>query len=213
VDDPGLANADRFRQLLAQQGVGIPAVRRAAASGATPIATHSSAALDTVVSGMLKDSDPFVAEMLLRELGAGSGRRNAAGGLTTLSHLLATYGIGAAFVDGSGLSQDDLESASGELAWLQALLSGPFSAAFARALPVACADGTLKHRQCGYLTAGVVHAKTGTLAHTVALTGYTTLASGQVALFSFILGNVDSIGAARLAVDRAAELVSSYRMP
>jgi D-alanyl-D-alanine carboxypeptidase len=55
-----------------------------------------------------------------------------------------------------------------------------------------------------------VFAKTGTLSHTSALSGYTTDGAGRWVTFSVVCGQVRSIDAARRAIDRAVLVLRRY---
>ena len=61
------------------------------------------------------------------------------------------------------------------------------SASFREALPVAGRDGTLRHRFVGGPAQDVVRAKTGTLRHVLALSGYAEPPDGRAAVFSIML--------------------------
>jgi D-alanyl-D-alanine carboxypeptidase/D-alanyl-D-alanine-endopeptidase (penicillin-binding protein 4) len=70
------------------------------------------------------------------------------------------------------------------LAWLP---RQPFAGTLRDALPVAGVDGTLKRRMLGTSAAGNLQAKTGTLTHVYALSGYVTAANGEHLVFSIML--------------------------
>jgi D-alanyl-D-alanine carboxypeptidase/D-alanyl-D-alanine-endopeptidase (penicillin-binding protein 4) len=56
-------------------------------------------------------------------------------------------------------------------------------------LPVAGEDGSLATRFTGTRAAGKIHAKTGTLSHVSALSGYAVRRGGSVRTFSIIVNN------------------------
>ena len=94
--------------------------------------------------------------------------------------------------------------------WLRAAELSSVGTDFVAALPIACVDGTLKHRFCHTPAAGKVFAKTGTLPGVVCLAGYTTTASGRHVRFAFMLNLSDSIDAARAAIDRAVVTIVKF---
>ena len=65
----------------------------------------------------------------------------------------------------------------------------PHRDAFRATLPIAGRDGTLTNRFAGSPCAGRLLAKTGTLSHARALSGYVTSASGDEYVFAVIANN------------------------
>ena len=76
------------------------------------------------------------------------------------------------FNDGSGLSRANLVTPAAVTALLLAIQSAPWRDTFLQAMPVGGVDGTLEHRFGGDPRARLIHAKTGTLRHVTALSGY-----------------------------------------
>lgn len=72
---------------------------------------------------------------------------------------------------------------------LQALDAPPHRDVVRRALPMAGVDGTLERRLDGTACEGRVRAKTGTLSHARALSGYLTTPSGREVIFSVLANN------------------------
>ena len=109
-DEPARAAAVRFTRALEAAGVdvaGKPALGRAAAS-AVELAQITSPRLAQLVDHMNTESDNFVAEMLLKQVGAraGTGGTTAAGA-SVVRRVLAGRGVplaGVRIADGSGLS-------------------------------------------------------------------------------------------------------------
>jgi D-alanyl-D-alanine carboxypeptidase/D-alanyl-D-alanine-endopeptidase (penicillin-binding protein 4) len=213
--DPALPAAVRFRDLLRAAGVTVTgAVRRAPRpAAATTVAVHESAPMASVVSRVLKASDNFAAELLLKELGRTvRGDGSSAGGITASRQVLGPLGVPVGpGADGSGLSSLDRQTPAGQVALLRAGRRSAVADSFRAALPVGCVDGTLKKRLCGTAAAGRVQAKTGTLSGVRTLAGYTTTARGRVVTFAFQLsGASDGVQALR-AIDRAVVLLASDR--
>jgi D-alanyl-D-alanine carboxypeptidase/D-alanyl-D-alanine-endopeptidase (penicillin-binding protein 4) len=130
--------------------------------------------------------------MLLRTLGhevKGNGSLTA--GLEVLQEFAAQVGIEATAVkpvDGSGLSRQDLVAPRAITKLLEYMAASPRFQAFLDSLPVSGKDGTLADRFRGPPTGGRIHAKTGSMEHVNALSGYMDLPSGERLAFA-IIGN------------------------
>ena len=204
-----------FRSQLEAAGI---RVRGTVAAGSAPaesvvLYTFEGLPLRTVADLLLKYSNNFIAEALLKQLGQldtgapGSWQNGAA----AMRARLAALGLpleGAVLVDGSGLSRDNRVSARLLVAALrradESFAIGPDLLA---GLPIAAEDGTLRKRAEG--ARGMVRAKTGTLDGVTALAGYARTESGRELAFALISnghrrGDVEAIAAAD---DFAAALV------
>jgi len=74
-------------------------------------------------------------------------------------------------------------------------------------LPVGGEDGTLEKRFLG-AAAGRIHAKTGTLSHVSALSGYAEAADGAVLAFSILVNNYNaSASETRALIDKICNLM------
>lgn len=74
-------------------------------------------------------------------------------------------------------------------------------------LPVAGRDGTLARRFDDTPAAGRIHAKTGTLAHVNALSGYARRRDGNWIAFSILANNSTERAAVRAVIDRIGILL------
>jgi serine-type D-Ala-D-Ala carboxypeptidase/endopeptidase (penicillin-binding protein 4) len=76
-------------------------------------------------------------------------------------------------------------------------------------LPVGGEDGTLATRFTGTRAAGKIHAKTGTLSHVSALSGYAIRRSGAVRTFSIMVNNYGSSDSSeiRKIIDKICNLM------
>jgi D-alanyl-D-alanine carboxypeptidase/D-alanyl-D-alanine-endopeptidase (penicillin-binding protein 4) len=212
--DPTLANAALLRQALHHAHIkvaGSDKVGRVPA-GATLIRTHRSGRLRDIVRETLTVSDNFNAEMMLREAGfqrSGKGTRST--GVAAIRAEAARLGVRLGRVeDGSGLSYDDAESPRAISSWLRAIRGTSTRQVVYDAVPTSCRTGTLEFRLCGSHVAGRVHAKTGTLDHVVALSGWTHTRSGQLVTFSFLLSKVRSLSEAQQHLDAAVSRLARY---
>lgn len=216
VKDPVLPNVGRFRAALQQAGVAIDGPDQLGSSsnpGYSVVATHDSPPLWQIIRPMMKDSDNFVAEQLLKETGTTIGVGNTDGGIEVAWRMADAFGIGRGqTTDGSGLSGFDRETPWHEVGWLLRMAMGPrfVFEHFLTSLAVGCGDGTLKTRFCGTPGAARVFAKTGTLDGIVTLAGYTSTAQGHRVYFSIEMSGVTSPSQARAAIDRAVNELAAF---
>ncbi len=174
------------------------------------LAEHLSQPLGLDISVINKASQNLHAEMLLRLLGREKGSSaSTAGGLEVLRGFLAQAGLlpeEYAFYDGSGLSRQNLVSPRATAKLLRYAAKQSWGAQYIQSLPVAGVDGTLSGRFKALPAAAILQAKTGSLDHVNALSGYLTTARGQRLVFS-IFGNNNAI-ANKKASDVIDEIVS-----
>jgi D-alanyl-D-alanine carboxypeptidase/D-alanyl-D-alanine-endopeptidase (penicillin-binding protein 4) len=93
------------------------------------------------------------------------------------------------FLDGSGLSRRDLVTPAAVTRLLLYAASQPWGAQYEGSLPVGGVDGSLSERFLNSPAAGLVHAKTGTLSHVSALSGYGQTLTGKRFVFSIFCNN------------------------
>jgi serine-type D-Ala-D-Ala carboxypeptidase/endopeptidase (penicillin-binding protein 4) len=142
-----------------------------------PLAQDLSEPLSEIVRHMNRESDNFVSEMLLKELGvAGARDGSTAAGGKVVRDALVEAGVpvnGVRIVDGSGLSGLDRLTAKALVAVLRVGAADPeIRDAFLTSLAVAGVSGTLKKRLDRRPTRGQVIAKTGTTSRASALAGF-----------------------------------------
>jgi D-alanyl-D-alanine carboxypeptidase/D-alanyl-D-alanine-endopeptidase (penicillin-binding protein 4) len=112
------------------------------------------------------------------------------------------------FADGSGLSRLDLVTPAAVVRLLEHMYHAAVREAWISLLPVAGLDGTLHARFAGTEAAGRIFAKTGTLSHTAALSGYARRRNGQMLAFSILVNNYNGPAAdVRAAIDRVCALM------
>ncbi len=229
--DPPLAATEAFAQLLRAHGIhiqGVPAATSVAAArtpGAAtgPLAQVQSAPLAAIVQHTLEQSDNDAAEVLLRQLAIGTGRRASfAGGVAALRQVLVGLGVpwrGLRVYDGSGLSRHDRVTTSAVSTVLRLASTGPAAIrTVATGLPVAGFDGSLESRFFAPGTRaalGVVRAKTGTLTGVSGLAGLVVDRSGTPLSFVALLDRVpvSSTLAARTGLDRIAAALAGCGCP
>ncbi len=156
------------------------------------LAEHISLPLREDIKVINKVSQNLHAEMLLRTLGRelrNDGSLTA--GLAALQEFCTQAGIEKGethFADGSGLSREALVAPHAVVKLLKYMASSPRFRNFYDSLPVAAMDGTLADRFHHTRAEGRIHAKTGTIEHVNALSGYMDLPFGERLAFS-IFGN------------------------
>ena len=213
VDDPALAAAAQFEQALEGAGVRVAgeAGKGAAPPDAVPLAGLLSEPLVRMVKRMNRESDNFVAEMLLKALGALAGHGGStAGGVQVVRRSLTELGVplaGVRLADGSGLSRGDRMTAGTLAALLVAAWNDPeLAGPFVGSLAVAGINGTLEDRLVRRPARGRVFAKTGTTDLASSLAGFV----GERYAFAVIMnGRPIPWWSARAAQDRFVELLAA----
>jgi D-alanyl-D-alanine carboxypeptidase/D-alanyl-D-alanine-endopeptidase (penicillin-binding protein 4) len=169
--NPRLALAATWDAALRRAGI---TWNKKALPGAPPqgearvLAEVASPTLDSLASEINRRSLNFGAELLLRWAG---GREEGAGRLTEFVREVTGEAEGIRLVDGSGLSYDDRATPSAFIAYLTRFPQMPAGRNFPQLLP-ANGSGTLRRLASGFPGAGVVRAKTGTLAQVATVSGY-----------------------------------------
>ena len=131
--NPALAAASLFRAALEANGIRVVGRSRVGVPPAgAPLARDVSPPLATIVRWMGRESDNFVAELLVKHLGALDGvRGTTAGGMRVVRATLDEAGVpleGVRLVDGSGLSRLNRITAAAVVELLEAGLTVPTSA-------------------------------------------------------------------------------------
>jgi D-alanyl-D-alanine carboxypeptidase/D-alanyl-D-alanine-endopeptidase (penicillin-binding protein 4) len=112
------------------------------------------------------------------------------------------------FRDGSGLSRLNLVTPSAVVRLLRFMYGGPRREDWISLLPVGGRDGTLSNRFLETPAAGRIYAKTGSLSHVSALSGYLKRSDGTWAAFSILVNNYNARAQeARAIMDRICNLI------
>ncbi len=159
-----------------------------------------------------KVSQNLHAELALRAVGR--ARRNIGSveaGLDELKTFLGEAGIAPESYnirDGSGLARLNLVTPAAVVKLLRYMYASPHGKEWLELLPVGGQDGTLEHRFANTPAAGRVHAKTGSLSHVSALSGYIQRTDGKWVVFSILVNNYNAATAAvRGTMDRICNLI------
>jgi D-alanyl-D-alanine carboxypeptidase/D-alanyl-D-alanine-endopeptidase (penicillin-binding protein 4) len=213
IRDPAHYSAWVFRDLLRKQGIevgGEISTRHLAASELADLkqgpplvvppgielARRSSPPLFEILKVTNKVSLNLHAELVLREVGRvrrNVGSREA--GLEEIKAFLKEVGISEDeyhFEDGSGLSPKNLVTPSVVTRLLNYMYFTEDRDGWLDTLPVGGLDGTLNYRFRGEGAAGRVLAKTGTMTHVSALSGYGERSGGGLVAFSILVNNYDA---------------------
>ena len=207
IEEPAEYAANLLARLLETHGVKIDGHPRArhsaepavdAALPQTVLAEHTSVPLLDEVRLTNKNSENLHAELLLL-LAAHekAGATNYEDAMKFAADFFRAAGIAdgdVALSDGSGLSRKDLVTPRAVVQLLGYAAKQPWGEWYRSTLPVAGQDGTLSERMKNTPAAARVFAKTGTIGHGNALSGYATTLRGAHLLFS-ILGNNNNLHA------------------
>lgn len=226
IDDPARVAGEVFRRALADKGVTIR--QRAIATlgpalvppTAKVLAAHDSATLADVLRLMNKNSDNYIAESVLKTVGAEAkgtpGPATWADGLTAVRAQLGALGLtpGSYRADnGSGLYSATEVSAK-QLVHLLAKAHADYRIGpdLVASLPVGGVDGTLAKRWHGHPARGRVRAKTGTLDKVTTIAGYIGVDSGHPLAFAIFVNDIPpgKRGDARAMADEMVDVLAAY---
>ena len=158
---------------------------------ATLLASVQSPPIATLISLTNTPSDNYLAEMLLKDIGArlGGAGTTAAGAAVVRSELLSKFGIAPRLNDGSGLSRYDSTSPLQVVTVLQSMAT---NSAFVDSLALAGETGTLQHEMNGTPAQADCRGKTGTLHDVASLAGYCRALDGHTLAFAFMANRIGS---------------------
>jgi len=178
----------------------------------TELARRTSAPLSEDLQVTDKVSQNLHAELALRAVGR--ARRNVGSleaGLEEMKSFLDEAGIERSqhnLVDGAGLARLDLVTASTTVKLLRHMYDSPQREIWMGLLPVGGQDGTLSSRFGSSTASGRIRAKTGSLSHVAALSGYLHRAGGGWVAFSILVNNFNGPASeVRGVIDRICTLI------
>jgi D-alanyl-D-alanine carboxypeptidase/D-alanyl-D-alanine-endopeptidase (penicillin-binding protein 4) len=165
----------------------------APAPATTVLAEHVSLPFIEDVRVINKTSQNLHAELALRLAGKLDGDGGSfEGGEAAVKQFLLRAGLREeefVLLDGSGLSRRDLVTPAAVTRLLIYARHEPWGAAYEESLPAGGIDGSLSERFASSPATGLVHAKTGTLSHVSALSGYGQTLKGRRFVFSIFCNN------------------------
>jgi D-alanyl-D-alanine carboxypeptidase/D-alanyl-D-alanine-endopeptidase (penicillin-binding protein 4) len=195
---PAQFAAQQFAGGLRAFGVnlaGVPISTGRTPAGATTLASVQSPPLSTLIQLTNTPSDNYLAETLLKDIGArlGGAGTTAAGAAVVRAELLSKFGINPRLNDGSGLSRYDRTSPAQVVTVLKAMAT---NSVFVNSLALMGDSGTLQTEALGTPAQGDCRGKTGTLHDVANLVGYCQARDGHTLAFAFLangLGNPDYV--------------------
>lgn len=219
--DPSASAAAAFAAALGRQGVQVvgPVRRARATADARLLGQVQSATVSEILALALAESDNALAEVLARLTARSMGRsptsQDAAMAVLEQVQRLGVQTGSTRIVDASGLG-DGTRIPPRVIAELLALAAGPRQPRLRpllAGLPVAGFSGTLADRFSGQArrAAGLVRAKTGTLAGINSLAGVTVDADGRLLVFVLMADQVPVTGttSARRTSDQVAATLTA----
>jgi D-alanyl-D-alanine carboxypeptidase/D-alanyl-D-alanine-endopeptidase (penicillin-binding protein 4) len=223
VDDPLRYAAEVFKRALAEKGIKItkkPIKLAPVPINARSLVVHDSEPLSSVIRDMNKASDNYMAESVLKTLGAETRATPApatwADGVAAVQAFLAKLGLppGTYRCDnGSGLFAATAVSAR----QLVTVLRGAYAdyrigPDLIGSLPVGGMDGTLARRWHDSAARGRVRAKTGTLAAVTSLSGYVGVDGAHPIAFAILVNDIPTgqKGPSRAMADDMLDAIVAY---
>jgi D-alanyl-D-alanine carboxypeptidase/D-alanyl-D-alanine-endopeptidase (penicillin-binding protein 4) len=216
ASDPAISAATALGRLLGDRGVALPAPTAGGSTppGAVVIATVRSAPLAQIVAGMLRASDNYVAEMLVKELDHQYGGPGlTAGGTARVVEEDGRLGVpvdGVHLADGSGLDVGNRATCRALLGALTLSRLEPFSV-LDSGLAIAGRTGTLAKRYIGSPAEVRLAAKTGWINGAAAMVG--RIASQPTRRFALMVNGRFGWPAAEAIEDRIVALLTSGLTP
>jgi serine-type D-Ala-D-Ala carboxypeptidase/endopeptidase (penicillin-binding protein 4) len=227
--DPARTAAQRFEDALRRAGVSIgnsvtPGI---VVPGFARIADFDSPTMADIVQDTNVPSNNYLAEMLLKDVGAQFGDSGStAAGIGVVKAFAAKQGARFNGENGSGLTRRNKASPASVVKLLDSMIEvdekapsdvqadqGRLRDAWIRSLAVAGRSGTVAHRMRGTAAQGRCHLKTGTLNGVSALSGYCFRGgddADHAVVFSLLMNKTD-VNRAHLVQDRMAALLARYR--
>lgn len=209
---PATFVADRFGAQLKAAGVKLGRRARvgSAPEEAQELATDTSAPIGDLIRQTNVPSDNFIAEMLLKNLGAeygGAGTTTA--GAAVVRDTLDDFGVRPRIADGSGLSRANRTTPRQVVRLLERMEGQETAATWRSSLAVAGRTGTVRLRMRGSSAAGRCRVKTGTIRGVSNLAGVCTTTGGRAVAFAWLMNGVSTYGAHRIQ-DRMTALLARY---
>jgi D-alanyl-D-alanine carboxypeptidase/D-alanyl-D-alanine-endopeptidase (penicillin-binding protein 4) len=211
ITRPAYYAASVFKEYLRQEGVEVTGKVRVGfvPEGAYEVLSHFSMPLSLILRGLNKFSNNFVAEQILKTIGADiyGPPGTTLNGLRAMDEYMQSLKYkpeGFSILDGSGLSRQNRLSPDQIVSVFQDMYAdlGVYPE-FISALGVMGRDGNVLKRMNGHNSAERARVKTGTLNSVSALSGYFQSADGERFAFSILMNDLKcSNGQAKRLQDR-----------
>jgi D-alanyl-D-alanine carboxypeptidase/D-alanyl-D-alanine-endopeptidase (penicillin-binding protein 4) len=210
---PAYYAARIFTRELKRAGVKVKRAARAgvAPAGAVRLGEWASTRMEVLIRHTNRPSDNYMAETLLKDLGADFGSvGTTAAGTVVARRNAATYGAHPAMVDGSGLSRQNRTTPRDVVKLLRGLDRSELAGPMRLSLSVAGKNGTLFDRMRHGSARGRCRGKTGTLNGVSNLAGYCQSKYGARVAFAVLMSGVSTWTAHPLQ-NRMANALARYR--
>lgn len=180
---------------------------------ATQLASVDSPPMRDLIRLTNVPSDNFLAEMLVKNLGASfGGAGTTTAGVAVVRSTLTSFGVHPRIVDGSGLSRADRTTPRQVVRLLETMHHQEIAGSFEGSLAVAGRTGTIRKRMRGTPAQDRCRAKTGTLIGVSSLAGVCTAVGGHTIAFAMLM-NRAGISRAHSVQDRITTAIARYDGP
>ncbi len=214
IREPDMWAGNAAAVFLAQRGVILKGKVRSGKAPSEPhvLAVAESKQISQIVADMMKWSNNYVADMLVKNLSAEAGDKpatTAKGMQRVRAYIEKSAGLKSddyEFINGAGFTRENLMSPKQLGAVLTAVRRDfRIFPEFLSSLPISGVDGTLRSRFKGLESVGWVRAKSGLLNGAIGLAGFAGDEKGRIFTFVFLFnGSAGKEDAARQLFDRMA---------
>ncbi len=182
-------------------------------SGATLLLEHNPLPLSVAISPLNTVSHNEFADTLMRHLGSElQGVSSYTAGAQAIVDWLPSFGLatsGLSFNDGSGLSHSNRVNANALISLFTFMNQVEAGHSWQHSMAISGVRGTIRNRMSGDSTLGLVHAKTGTLRDTIALSGFLKNSfDGHRYAFAILLNKVSDKPASRSRCDQVVTRIA-----
>jgi D-alanyl-D-alanine carboxypeptidase/D-alanyl-D-alanine-endopeptidase (penicillin-binding protein 4) len=198
IPDPALHAARALRDLLVFDGVTVDGIVRNGVAKGERIAGVDSPPLSQLLTTTLKNSQNLYAEVLFRDAGGADAERR-------FVHEIGIDPNDIRFLDGSGLSPDDLAAPASVVKLLRWMNAPSRRGAWWALLATPNEEGTLHHRLVELEPR--LRGKTGTLEGVSALSGIVAMPRGGYRYFSIIVDH-NTTADVNKTIDEIARIIS-----
>jgi D-alanyl-D-alanine carboxypeptidase/D-alanyl-D-alanine-endopeptidase (penicillin-binding protein 4) len=219
VSLPPLYFAETLKTLLQQMGCRISGgiYTGGKSRGSKLVLDYESKPLSLIIKDMNKFSNNFIAEQLVKVLGAKylGVPGTAASGVLVLQKYLASLGVpprSYVLVNGSGLTYDNKMSAEQLIAIFRDMYRDKkLWTPFKNSLSIWGKDGTLRRRKSSAILVGSARGKTGSLDHVKTIAGTVPSSGGELTAFAILLNGGANMANCRGVQESIVKAVAQFR--
>lgn len=219
VKNPALYLATVFKETLERNGIIVEgniwlADKEGSCDALSKEIAETISTLKQTITVTNKHSQNFYAEQILKTLGVHvKGEGSLAAGLEVLQDFLEKLDIPPHeyhIEDGCGLSKGNRLSPKIITRILGYMYKHPHGKVLYDSLPISGTDGGLRRRMSSPQYAGRIHAKTGYIAATSALSGYIDTDDGDTLAFSILMNSVKNLNNAMKTQDDICKTLADF---